>query len=265
MSSVFRCLFGPSLFRYNIKPGGHPVDYQALAGERWGDTILTSLSTTARLLLYVSPIVIPWAINRGWASQEGVQSMSKFLVGVGVVVAGAIVIRTLGRLSNPVYNNFMSVLATAQRNFTPTNKQKMAGFDFQFSSWPVDFNVTQETGYVFSGSSFSIVCSIFSFDSLFFSDTSKPDSYMAGSKSGTRIESPYDILAWLMVRSFGISLVYPGSMALMRMMLERPLLEGRTKLVVENGGDRAKVVTGDGNEIDTMFVDMRNRFVTAAI
>jgi len=211
------------------------VDYQALAGERWADTVLTSLSTTARLLLYVSPIVIPWAINRGWASQEGVQSMSKFLMGVGVVVAGAIVIRTLGRLSNPVYTNFMSVLATAQRNFSPANKQKMAEFDFQFSSWPVDFNVTKETG-----------------------DTSKPDSYMDGSKSGTRIESPYDILAWLMVRSFGISLVYPGSMALMRMMLERPLLEGRTKLVMENGGDRAKVVTGDGNEIDTMFVDMRN-------
>lgn len=72
--------------------------------------------------------------------------MSKFLVGIGVVVAGAMVIRTLGRLSNPVYNNFMSVLATAQRNFTPINKKKMAEFDFQFASWPVDFNVTQETG-----------------------------------------------------------------------------------------------------------------------
>ena len=156
MSSVFRCLFGPSLFRYNIKPGGHYVDYEALTLERWGDTVLTSITTTARLLLYVSPIVIPWAINRGWASQEGVQSMSKFLMGVGVVVAGAIVIRTLGRLSNPVYTNFMSVLATAQRNFTPANKQKMAEFDFQFSSWPVDFNVTKETGYVFSGSNFSI-------------------------------------------------------------------------------------------------------------
>ena len=146
MSSVFRCLFGPSLFRYNIKPGGHYVDYEPLTLERWGDTVLTSISTTARLLLYVSPIVIPWAINRGWASPDGAVSMSKFLVGVGVVVAGAIVIRTLGRLSNPVYNNFMSVLATAQRNFTTANKERIAEFDFQFSSWPVDFNVSQETG-----------------------------------------------------------------------------------------------------------------------
>ena len=45
--------------------------------DRWGDTVLSSVSTTARLLLYVSPIVIPWAINRGWASPDGVVWMSK--------------------------------------------------------------------------------------------------------------------------------------------------------------------------------------------
>ena len=45
----------------------------------------------------------------------------------------------------------------------------------------------------------------------------------------------------------------------MKMMLERPLLEGRTKLVQDFNGERSKVVTGDGNEIDTMFVDLRNR------
>ena len=64
-----------------------------------------------------------------------------------------------------------------------------------------------------------------------------------------------------MTRSFGISLVYPGSMSLMKMMIERALLDGRTKLVMENNGERSKVVTGDGNQIDTMFVDMRHKWV----
>lgn len=146
MSTVLRCIFGPSLLRLNVKPGGQPQDYVALAGERWGDTILSSVSTTARLLLYVSPIVIPWAINRGWASHDGVVWMSKFLVGVGFVVAGAIIIRTLGRLSNPVYTQFTSVLATAQRNYSSANKNQISQYDFDFSSWPVDFNVMQETG-----------------------------------------------------------------------------------------------------------------------
>jgi len=235
MSTVFRCAFGPSLLRLNIKPGVQAQDYQPLAGERWGDTILSSVTTTARLLLYVSPIVIPWALNRGWASHDGIVWMSKFLAGVGFVVAGAIIIRTLGRLSNPVYTHFTSILATTQRNYTTANKKLISEYDFQFSSWPVDFDVQQETG-----------------------DVSKPSTYKSSRSNKTNIEGPYDGLAWLMANSFGISLVYPGSMSLMKMMLERPLLEGRTKLVQDFNGERSKIVTGDGNEIDTMFVDLRN-------
>jgi len=161
--------------------------------------------------------------------------MSKFLAGVGVVVAGAIIIRTLGRLSNPVYTHFTSILATTQRNYTTANKKLISEYDFQFSSWPVDFDVQQETG-----------------------DVSKPSTYKSSRSNKTNIEGPYDVLAWLMANSFGISLVYPGSMSLMKMMLERPLLEGRTKLVQDFNGERSKIVTGDGNEIDTMFVDLRN-------
>ena len=36
MSTVLRCLFGPSLLRLNVKPGAasQPIDYQPLAWER---------------------------------------------------------------------------------------------------------------------------------------------------------------------------------------------------------------------------------------
>ena len=63
-SSVPQCLFRLRIYINNQH-------------DRWGDTVLSSVSTTARLLLYVSPIVIPWAINRGWASPDGVVWMSK--------------------------------------------------------------------------------------------------------------------------------------------------------------------------------------------
>ena len=46
-----------------------------------------------------------------------------------------------------------------------------------------------------------------------------------------------------MTHSFGISLVYPGSMDLMKMILDKPLMEGRTKLVMDHLGERSKVVT----------------------
>ena len=94
---------------------------------------------------------------------------------------------------------------------------------------------------------------------FFFRDVSKPKNYQVSIQNKTRVESPYDALAWLLAHSFGISLVYPGSMSLMKMMIERVLLDGRTKLVQEHDGQRSKIITGDRNEIDTMFVDMRNR------
>ena len=48
-------------------------------------------------------------------------------------------------------------------------------------------------------------------------------------------------------------------MDLMKMMLEKPLMDGRTKLVMDHLGERSKVVTWDRNEIDTMFVDRRGK------
>ena len=78
------------------------------------------------------------------------------MVGVGFVVAGAVIMRTLGRVSNPVYTRFTSVLAAAHRDFTPATKAAMAEYDFTFSSWPVEFNVAAETGCVLNSLSSSV-------------------------------------------------------------------------------------------------------------
>ena len=94
-------------------------------------------------------------------------------------------------------------------------------------------------------------------NTIFPRDGSKPS--LDSSSTSSSIESPLDCLAWLMTHSFGISLVYPGSMALFKMMLEKPLMDGRTKLVMDHLGERSKVITWDRNEIDTMFVDRRGK------
>jgi hypothetical protein len=59
----------------------------------------------------------------------------------------------------------------------------------------------------------------------------------------------------LLLLCTGISLVFPGSLSFMRLVLERPLLEGRTKLLLEHGGERLKIRTRDHNQIDAMFVN----------
>ena len=58
-------------------------------------------------------------------SPEGVISLSKFLAGLGIVVAGALLLRTMGRLNNPAYTQFINVLADAkERVQMNTNEYK---------------------------------------------------------------------------------------------------------------------------------------------
>merc|ERR1719481_2034508 len=191
--------------------------------------------------MYASPIVFPFALRQGWVSMsaEGVISMSKFLTGLGIVVAGALLLRALGRLNNPVYTQFTSVLAAAQRDYTSSAKAAMSRYDFEFSAWPVDWDVRRQEG-----------------------DRSKPLTYLLNKEGSSLTRLPMDILAWLLTHTFGISLVYPGSMSLMKMLIEKPLMEGRSKLLLENGGERFKVATMDGNTIDTMFVDQRTKNIS---
>jgi len=229
ISFIWNCLRGPRLLRLI---DGH--DYPTGASESYGDSVLTSLSCAANIAFYTGPLVLPWAYRRGWLTEEGFILIGKFLIGVSMVVAGALFLRTVGRLTTPAYTHFLSLLTSAQQNYTEASRSLIEKYDFQFRAWPTDFDVRQLDG-----------------------DSSKQRRYLS-SNSGGAVWGPLDFTAWLLTHTFGISLVYPGSMGIMGMLVERPLLEGRTKLLQE-GGRRYKVVARDGNQIDTMFVQQRTK------
>ena len=63
--------------------------------------------------------------------------------------------------------------------------------------------------------------------------------------------------AWLMLHSFGIKLIYPGSIQLLQASIAATLQDGRAQLVIEKGGKRHKVIASDGNTIDLMAFDRR--------
>jgi hypothetical protein len=63
------------------------------------------------------------AIRRGWLSVEGGLLLAKFMAGVGLVVACALVMRGTSRWwRNPAYTSFMQVLQAAQRNYNQHTK-----------------------------------------------------------------------------------------------------------------------------------------------
>lgn len=68
---------------------------------------------------------------------------------------------------------------------------------------------------------------------------------------------PCEIAAYVAIHTFGIRMIYPGSMQLIQSYLHPMLVQGRSKLIEEERARRYKLRTCDDNDIDTIFVDNR--------
>jgi len=233
MNKMLQYIFGPKLFRRlagSGGPDGHvkAIFYSANRFEKYGDTAISSLQMASSLIFYTSPLVLPFALRRGWLSPEGGLIFAKFVAGVCMVVCMSMFSRTIGRFNNSSYSAFLEILTEAQNNYDSKTKELLEKYDFQFKSWPVDFDVKEVETIR------EMVCT----------DRARTSSLL----------SPTDLVARIFTNTFGMSLVYPGSNGLLGLLLEGPLLEGRTKLVLEYGATRNKIRTRDNNFIDTMFV-----------
>lgn len=69
---------------------------------------------------------------------------------------------------------------------------------------------------------------------------------------------PCEIAAYIAIHTFGIRMIYPGSIRLLQTFLHPILVQGRAKLFEEESGERNKLRTIDGNDIDTIFIDRRS-------
>jgi hypothetical protein len=68
---------------------------------------------------------------------------------------------------------------------------------------------------------------------------------------------PSLLLGYICINVFGRRLMFPGSLQILRHMMNRALLDGRTTLIVSYRAKRYILRTADGNNIDTIFVDQR--------
>ncbi|XP_007431243.2 protein ABHD16B-like [Python bivittatus] len=66
-------------------------------------------------------------------------------------------------------------------------------------------------------------------------------------------------IRYTLAHTVGRWLLYPGSVYLLNKVPLTLLVNGRTRLMENFHGKRAKLVARDGNEIDTMFVDRRGK------
>ncbi|XP_068733049.1 phosphatidylserine lipase ABHD16A-like [Montipora capricornis] len=243
MVELYRCAIGPQLHRIFTRNSRESRPYEANGVEQCGSGIIRALSLAWSVCystsLLTGPAIGFYLVRKGLVSQAGLVSLSKSIATGLMVVFGALCLRGYGRLRNQDYRVFLALLQETQINNNEENKKRLGCYDFDFRAWPVDYK---------------------------WDETKAGDSVQRtpGNTSHTRPKGllsflaswPCDFLRYFVAHSVGRPLVYPGSTSLLQSGFSEPLLTGRTFLLQKNGV-RGKLVSADGNEIDTMFMDKR--------
>ncbi|XP_050361449.1 phosphatidylserine lipase ABHD16A [Nymphalis io] len=232
---VMRCFFSPRLFRiYGQGPDGSV--YEPYGPEKVANKILSTAQTVFNYSIYASPFICMYIFKRGFFSWDEARFLSCAFAGLGCFFAFTYFLRAIGRACNPEYIDFLNNLNTPsddQRAYL----ERIRKYDFEFYAWAPTFTMEQIPSSTW-------------LDNKPFSNCANP-------------ELPYyqrvtiQILAFIALHTFALRLIYPGMLNFIGNMLWQSLTDGRAYLVETYNGKRAKIITSDGNSIDTMFVDNR--------
>ena len=189
---------------------------------------------------YTSPVLLTFLYRRGYFDLKVIASFDKVVMGVGVVIALAFCMRGLGRERSQVYKKFFREFSLSKSKSKDDHdlKRALLEYDFEFKHWPIDWSIKQLKKPKVEPS---------------------PVMEIWKEKSLGICQIPYDVAAFLAIHSFGLKMIYPGSIGLFQNQFHPMLVQGRENLIQDHNGIRRKLETADGNEIDTMFVDNRSR------
>ncbi|XP_049884727.1 phosphatidylserine lipase ABHD16A [Pectinophora gossypiella] len=239
MKLTWQCMFSPRLYKI-YRDGNREAMYQPQGLEKWGDRVITTANTILNIGIYTSPFICMYIYKRGFFSIEETRNLARFFGGIGCLIAFSFLMRGFGRATNPKYVAFYKALTNtvADQRVYLNNIRK---YDFDFRSWPVTYSVPPKL----SSSWFD----------------KHPFSNCANVNLPLYQRTTIQVLAYAATHTFGLRLIYPGSVGLVQNLLWSALFQGRAQLVEQFEGKRTKVGTADGNHIDTMFVDNRETSV----
>ncbi|XP_045462824.1 phosphatidylserine lipase ABHD16A isoform X1 [Harmonia axyridis] len=235
LSTIWKCMFSPRL----IKVYGTTSNlYQPSKYEKWGDQFISSLCIIWKLGLYTSPFIAGILYHKDYFTPEGLLSLTKFVTSIGVILVISYISRGLGRAFDDTYKNFIKALDEVNQKITPLTKQNISCYDFEFHAWPVEYDLQKfDRSNKVSAATFNPMPHRNLLDNL--------------------LQLPFRVAAAVAIHTFGIRLIYPGSLGILKMVLDKNLIQGRTRYVEYFRGERFKIRTYDGNDLDTMFVDKR--------
>ncbi|KAG5682428.1 hypothetical protein PVAND_011781 [Polypedilum vanderplanki] len=236
--SFYKFLFTPRLFRDYNDGSSLTAMYNEIGFEKLGGSLLSFCGLFFNFFKYGSPVISFYLYKRGYFSIEHFGYIFKVSTGIGLFVVLSYCIRAFGRSQSDVYKKFINDWSEAKENPADSlNKKKLRLYDFEFDKWPIDWSVKHLLN---DKDNKSII--------IHHKDRSSKVNWM----------SPCSIAAFIAIHTFGLKMIYPGSISLINKYLHSILVQGRTRLVKEKKGNRYKIQTIDDNEIDTMFIDNRN-------
>ncbi|XP_015784873.1 protein ABHD16A-like [Tetranychus urticae] len=71
------------------------------------------------------------------------------------------------------------------------------------------------------------------------------------------LQLPQEIVTSIYMKTMGIKLIYPGSTMMNNLLMSQKIRDKRLRLIKDYSGRRCKLLTNDGNLIDSMFIDQR--------
>lgn len=88
---------------------------------------------------YTSPLIVTFLYRRGYFVADSISTAGRISSSIGLLVFVSLCIRSLGRSQNATYMKFIRTLEGGATK--AVDKELLRRFDFDFSSWPVDFSV----------------------------------------------------------------------------------------------------------------------------
>uniref|UniRef100_A0A8R1Y234 AB hydrolase-1 domain-containing protein n=1 Tax=Onchocerca volvulus TaxID=6282 RepID=A0A8R1Y234_ONCVO len=237
---LFNLIKGPKVYAYIRR---HDTVFPSNSLEYVGETMLTVMNGCYTVCSVISPFLLLIAYNRSLLNGTNFIMLVKFTVTYYVI---AISMRTAGRIFNPEYRRFADTLFEAHLH-DRNAKALLQEYDYELFAAPIDFQARRQSRKYFK----------------------TPSRFTnAGNMLYITLR---DCLSYNIIYTFARVLIYPGSAALLNKVIQSFLIENRQKLVVEKlifselslsaikGAIRGVLMTCEGNQVDTMFVDRREQ------
>uniref|UniRef100_A0A1B0AR55 Phosphatidylserine Lipase ABHD16 N-terminal domain-containing protein n=1 Tax=Glossina palpalis gambiensis TaxID=67801 RepID=A0A1B0AR55_9MUSC len=248
--SFFRYVFGPKLY----------MEYGMSNAQ---------LNLMWNISFYASPLLVTFLYRRGYFVVESISTIAKISTSIGLILMVSMIMRGMGRNQSQSYTRMIKAMELLKSpNTEEEGKRALRLFDFEFDYWKVDFDKFTQKQFEKANFLSRQYLEFAITQSLSPVTDEKKGKDVVVKKVGRHFKwttFPCEIVAYLAIQTFGIRMMYPGSVKLLQHYMRPMLVAGRGKLIEEENARRFKVRTLDANDIDTIFVDNRYRNVNGKI